>query len=219
MRKNSVRDGSIATVAIIVLLVVSLLVSLGVAIWAFSERSTYKNESDKISAKAVEEALAAQKLELEKQFDEQEKQPFETYQGPSDLGSITLSYPKTWELYVDEAKSGTAALKAYAHPGYVPSTNGDTSFALRYEVVSEDYANTLKDFDGQVKKGTVRVTPFRAEKVPSVVGAKLEGEIEPKKTGVMVIIPVRDKTLRIWTESTSFTPDFNTILSSLTFVP
>ena len=40
------------------------------------------------------------------------------------------------------------------------------------------------------------------------------------QTGAMLIIPVRDKTLQIYTESSDYLSDFNNIvLPSLTFVP
>ena len=42
-----------------------------------------------------------------------------------------------------------------------------------------------------------------------------------KVQGTMVIVPIRDKTLKVWTESNSvFLKDFNeAVLANLTFVP
>lgn len=55
-------------------------------------------------------------------------------------------------------------------------------------------------------------------------GIKLDGAIgqsqQGAQNGSMVIIKVRDKTLKIYTQSTSFSADFTKIiLPSLTFVP
>jgi len=55
-------------------------------------------------------------------------------------------------------------------------------------------------------------------------GTRLDGAINQTQTGAqngsLVVIKIRDKTLKIYTESTDFVGDFNNvILSNLTFVP
>jgi hypothetical protein len=42
----------------------------------------------------------------------------------------------------------------------------------------------------------------------------------PTGTGTMVLLPMRDKTLEIWTESNDYLNDFNTyVLPNMTFAP
>jgi hypothetical protein len=51
-----------------------------------------------------------------------------------------------------------------------------------------------------------------------LTGAVMPGS--PTNNGILVLLPMRDKTLKIWTESTAYFTDFNTyILPNLTFSP
>jgi hypothetical protein len=53
-----------------------------------------------------------------------------------------------------------------------------------------------------------------------VTGVRVDGQIADNIQGSMIILPLRDKTQEIWTESNSFLPDFNNnILPNLTFSP
>ena len=37
-------------------------------------------------------------------------------------------------------------------------------------------------------------------KVPSVVGVEITGQIQEQKTGVLVVLPLRNQVLEVWTE-------------------
>jgi hypothetical protein len=208
-----------------VLLSVLLVSSLGFGIWAFMSMSDYKNNSDKKSAEAVEVALADQKVKLDAEYLEKDKQPYSSYSGKPEAGSVQMQYPRTWSAYVVEQSNGNIPIKAYFHPGFVPDTLGDaTSFALRLEVVDTQYAEILKQYESQVKQGGITLAPYKFVKVPDSLGSIITGKIIPgrdKVQGTMVIMPIRDKTLKIWTESNSvFLKDFNeAVLPNLTFVP
>ncbi len=68
-----------------------------------------------------------------------------------------------------------------------------------------------------MKKGDLRATAVQAS---GATGTRLDGLLEPDREGSMVIFPLRDKTLKISTESKEFEDDFNNIvLQRLTFVP
>lgn len=205
-----------------VLIFVSVLLFVGTAafgVWAFMGRADYKNNSDKKSAVAVAAAKKVQKTSDEADFLEREKQPYETFDGPSEFGSLKIVYPKTWELYVDVKTTGGTSIDGYAHPAYVPGLLSDTAFALRFQVLSADYASLLKQYEGSTKNATVTVSPFRAELVNSVLGSRIDGQITTKRTGNVVLLPLRDKTLKIWTESNTYTADFNEVLKNLSFAP
>jgi hypothetical protein len=48
----------------------------------------------------------------------------------------------------------------------------------------------------------------------------LSGQIAQQQKGTMVILPLRDKTLEVWTESDAYLSDFkNYVLPNLTFSP
>jgi len=194
--------------------------ALGFGIWAFTGRQDYKNNVDEKISVAVTEAEQANTEKKEKEFAEKEKNPLRTYAGPATYGSVSISYPKTWSAYVDETAKTNIPLSGALNPGFVPGIQSSLPVALRFTVTSNNYANVVRTFDSQVKAGKIKVTPYKAEKVPSVTGVRLDGEIVKDKQGSMIIVPLRDKTLQVSTESPQFISDFNTIiLPNLVFVP
>lgn len=197
-----------------------LALSLIFGLWAFASMMDYKGNSDKKSSEAVEKALAIQKSTLEANFEQEAKSPYTVYKTGLEFGSLTFSYPKSWSMYVESSSSNSnSTLDGYAHPGYVPSVSGDTAFALRFQITSRQYSDELKAFDGQIKNSKVTVAPFRPDKVQSVLGSKITGNIESTKNGVLYILPLRDKTIKIWTESTSYSGDLDTLITSLSYIP
>lgn len=206
-------------IAFIVTLLITLI-ALGFGIWAFSGRQEYKNKVDEKVAIAVADAETANSLKKDAEFAEKDKNPLRTYTGPATYGSLSISYPKTWSAYVDETAKSNLQLSGSLNPSFVPGLQSDLPVALRFTVSGTNYSSIVKTFDSQVKAGKVKVTPYKADKVPNVIGVRLDGEIAKDKQGSMIIVPLRDKTLQVWTESPQFVPDFNTIiLPNLVFVP
>jgi len=206
-------------IAFIVTLLITLI-ALGFGLWAFSGRQEYKNKVDEKVAIAVADAETANSLKKDTEFAEKEKNPLRTYTGPATYGSLSISYPKTWSAYVDETAKSNLPLSGELNPSFVPGLQSNLPVALRFTVASSDYSSIVKTFDSQVKVGKVKVTPYKADKVPNVIGVRLDGEVSTGKQGSMIIVPLRDKTLQVWTESPQFVPDFNTIiLPNLVFVP
>jgi hypothetical protein len=193
---------------------------LSFGIWAFMGREDYKNNVDEKIAIAVADAKTINSAEKDKEFAEKEKNPLRTYAGPATYGSLSISYPKTWSAYVDETGKSNVPLTGTLNPAFVPGLQSNLPVALKFSVTNTDYSAVVKTFDSQVKTGKVKVSPFKADKVQSILGVRLDGEFIQGKQGSMVILPVRDKTLQIWTESPQFVPDFNTIiLPNIVFVP
>lgn len=205
-----------------ILAVLFFLATAGFAYWAYSSRQDYKDNTDQKVSKAV--ALAKQQEDTKKDADfvQQEKKPLRTYSGPEAYGSLNVSYPKTWSAYVAQTDTNSSLpLDGYFYPGTVPSiTNLSNTFALRIQVATQSYSDTLNAFNSAVKNGKVTVQPYSLPGVPSVVGVRLEGQIVPDKSGSMIILPLRNTTLKIWTEASQFEDDFNNnILPNLTFSP
>jgi hypothetical protein len=192
----------------------------GFGLWAFMERQDYKDNVDAKIETAVKVAEQKTSTAKDNEFAEKEKSPFKEYTGPATYGSLKFQYPKTWSAYVVE--NGTSQpLDAYFHPNQVPGVqNKDVTYALRAQVVNQAYDVVLKSFDAKVKSGAVKVTTFTPTGLTNTVGVRVDGEIETKKTGSMVLIQLRDKTIKVWTESNLYTNDFNnSVLPNLTFSP
>ena len=214
------------TALIMAVLSVALIAAIIFGGWAFSKMQDYKNNSDKKSAAAVAAAKKTQAAQLQAQFDEQSKLPTKTFQGSPTFGSITFNYPRTWSGYVDSSSSNEP-INGYFYPDVVPGTQSKTAYALRVELVSTDYSQVLQQFNSQITQGTATAKAYMPPKLQGVAnvvaGTYLTGQVnnqDQTQRGNMVIMKVRDKTLEIYSESTTFAADFNnTVLGSLTFVP
>jgi hypothetical protein len=219
MRKLN-QAGSLLLPFIIVF--VLLLSSVGFGAWAFTSRQDYKNNSDKKAAAAAAKATEAESVKKDAAFAETEKSPLKTYTGPSTYGSLTIQYPKTWSAYISEnTSSGAQPVDGYFNPNFVPNVQSTgTNFALRIQVINSSYASVLKTFDSSVKAAKTSVSAYRAPKVTSILGSLVSGQVNGQKTGTMVLLPLRDKTIKVWTEGDDYKGDFmNTVLANLTFVP
>ncbi len=224
MSNMNTRDqAGFISATLISLIIVSVLLAgaIGFGVWAFMQRQDYKNNSDQKSAAAAQEAREATQAEDVAKYAEEAKNPLKTYTGPSAYGSVTLQYPKTWSGYVVSSGRSSEPLDGYFHPDIVPDILNDTnSFALRVEIVTTSYDNILSEFDDVVERNEARVSPFSLEKVTGVTGARIDGQIDTNKQGSMVVFPLRNVTLKVWTESDQFLADFNNIiLPNLSFSP
>lgn len=220
MRLHNERGSFNALLIPLILFILLFLGALGFGIWAFSSRQDYKDNADVKIATAVKVAEEKTATEKDNEFLEKEKQPLKSYTGPATYGTVSFSFPKTWSAQIDESGKGSNPLSGYLHPNFVPTIDNNTNFALRVTVSESAYDNEIKQFETLAKSGAVKVTPFAAAKVPNTVGIRVDGDIITKKRGSMVVLPLRDKTLKIWTESDQFVKDFNElILPNLSFVP
>lgn len=220
-RVSANERGMINALLIPLILVTLLLFAVGgFALWAFNSRQEYKNDADKIIATQVEIAKKETATEKDNEFTEKEKQPLKNYQGPSSSGSILIKYPKTWSGYVDDTGKGSAPVDGYFHPTTVPGVQSGSAYALRVQVVNRSFSDEARTYDSQVKAGKARSSSYSNKNVPGVVGMKIEGEIASKQQGIVVLMPLRDKTVKIYTESDQFYNDFNNnILPNFSFTP
>lgn len=211
--------GSVAVVASLALLSVCLVGALIFGVWAYMGRQDYKNNVDsKIKTAMVQNTKDVQAKDAA-DYAEAAKNPLKEYVGPEAYGTIRVNYPRTWSAYV--VSNSGQPLDAYFNPDYVPSATDQKSvFALRVQVVATSYSQTLAQFQGLQKQGKVTVAPYALPKTPSVVGVRVDGQLTSTKQGSMVILPVRDKTLKFWIESNQYANDFNNlVLPNTSFSP
>ncbi len=209
--------------ALLLPLLVAMILLVGTAVfgvWAFGSRQDYKDNVDAKIAVAVNATKVAEDKVKDAQFAEESKNPLKSYTGPAAYGTVVIQYPKTWSGYVIDSGNNDPFVDGYFAPGVVPNTEDDKStFALRVQVSSQSYSDSLQQYQA-VSDGSVAVQPYALPKVPSVVGVMVTGAIEENRQGTMVILPLRNTTLKIWTESNSFKGDFsNIILPNASFSP
>lgn len=193
--------------------------------WAYQQMLDYKLNSDDKSAVAVKKAEEEKTKVLEAQFAEQEKSPLKSYTSPSQYGTVKLVYPKTWSAYIiEQTTSGSGTpVEGYFYPNFVPNVGAadKTNYSLRIQIVNSSYKTVLDSFKQQVTTGKLSAIPYSADLVKGVAaGTRLDGQIQQNKKGSMVVLPLRDKVLKIWTENDTNAKDFNDfILKNLTYVP
>jgi cytoskeletal protein RodZ len=126
-----------------------VVILTGLMIWLFMGYNDYKNNADQKVTVAVDKAKKDQQKTDETAFLEREKVPTRTFTGPSDLGSVSFQYPKTWSTYV--AKQ-SLELEAYLHPDFVPPVSNTQPFAIRVVVEDRSYDTVLKNYEPLVKR-------------------------------------------------------------------
>lgn len=232
MKRQKLEAGSVALTASFIVCVLLLIAAIVFGYWAFSQRQTYKNDTDKIVAEHVQQAKQQQAAELQKVFEEKYKQPLKTYKGPSDYGSLRIQYPKTWSGYVAQASDGEVVLDGYFAPGVVPTTqsidsgSGQSSkFSLRFSVINQQYSDVMRQYEQYVQQKQSSVRPYHLPKIKSVVGSMVTGQLVTlsdygSSNGQMVVLPLRAYTLEIWVATPKYKGDFNKyILPNFSFSP
>lgn len=195
---------------------VLLVAAIGFAAWAFTERQSYKNDVDAKIATAVEINTKEVSDQKDNEFLEKEKYPLDTYEGSSQYGRIKVSYPKTWSAYITENPNGAEYVFS---PRFV---TGDLNASRPLKIIVENrpYSEALTIYDGQLLNGEIRAKAYSLPKVRNVVGTRFDGAIEPNKEGSVILLPLRDKTIKIINEVPALVNDFNKIiLENLTFNP
>lgn len=219
--------GEMNVLLIPLILVVLILLGVGYfAYYSYTNMTKYRDHSDTLSAAAVKVANQKLTAQLQAQFAEEEKNPYKIYSGPSTFGSLHIKYPRTWSAYVSVNAQSDPMIDGYFYPDVVPDTGADssgtssTNFALRVQVTQSSYSDILQNYQSQEQDHSISVRPFHLKSVPSVVGVQVTGQIQSQKTGTLIILPLRNQTLEIWTEGTQFQKDFaNIILPNFTFSP
>ena len=72
------------------------------AVVFFMQYNELKTNFDSQKTLAVNEAVKAQQDKDEAAYEERAKEPYYSFTGPSDYGSISFEYPKTWSVYVEK---------------------------------------------------------------------------------------------------------------------
>lgn len=221
--KNARQAGAINLLAIPLVLVTVLLFGVAAVAYTFyGQAADYKNNVDQKISVAVDEASEKISAQKDKDNAEKNKFPYSRYDGPTSYGALRILYPKTWSAHVGEARTrSTKPVEGWFAPGFVPATNDtNNTFALRVTVEQRTYEAVLREYQANVKSGKLTATPYQSPNVPNVVGTRLDGEVVSKKQGAMIIMPMRDKTLRMWTESRDYVADYNNIiLPNFSFTP
>lgn len=204
-------EGWVVALVILSILFVGSSVFAG---WSFYNYLDQKNNVDTKIADAVALAKKTQADSDEAKFMERDKQPMRQFVGPDDYGRVTFDYPKTWSVYVADDASNGGDFEAYLNPISVPAASPAQQFALRVMIDDRSYDSVINSYSSLVKNGSLKSSSVT---VDSHIGTRLDGSFSKDIRGSAVLFKIRDKTLVVRTDATTFTNDFNTLISTIKF--
>jgi hypothetical protein len=208
--KRQVNGWLVAT--IILILVTTVLVALSV--WLYFNFNEQKTNVDGKIETAVSAAKKNQvNLDNIKQT-ESEKLPNRQFVGPDDYGRVAFDYPKTWSVYIAQDATDGGTFEAYLNPVTVPPVSSSQQYALRVTIEQRDYDKAIASYNTSVKNGDLKASSVVAD---GNNGTRLDGSFSKDVRGSAVIFKIRDKTLTIQTDATTFTSDFNKLVATIKF--
>ena len=207
--RGSVNGWMVGTIGCLML----FLIAGSLAIWAYMQYSREKSDVDsKVAIKVAEGKREQAEFDWRKYSDEAKNLRVE-FVGPTEYGRVSFMYTKTWSVYIANDGSDRGDYKAYFHPISVPPiTNKNSRFALRLEIINKNMDTVLNEYQSRLKKGelTSSSTEFNG-----ISATRIDGTFEKELRGSVVLMKVRDKTIRFSTDADTFKPDFQTILSTV----
>ncbi len=197
-----------------IVLIVVALAGAGTAGWAMYRYLQEKTTVDTQVNNAVAEKEKAVRTQMTSDFSDAEKLPNRTFTGPTDYGSLSFSYPKTWSVYISQDGSTGGQYQAYLNPVSVPPVTATQQFALRVNIQTQDYGKTVATYDSYVKNGDLQSS---AVKIDGEDATRLDGTFPDRLRGSLVLFKIRDKTVTIRTDANTFMNDFNALIATIKF--
>lgn len=186
----------------------------GLFTWALVNYMDQKNNVDSKVANAVALAVKEQKEADAAAAAEAEKEPNRLFRGPEDYGSLSFKYPKTWSAYEAQDANDGGTYEAYFNPGLIPPASQSQRYALRITIEDQAYQDVVDGYQSLVESGDVKPTAIT---INDQNGTRLDGKFNEDVRGSVVILKIRDKTVTLRTDATTFTKDFNALIKTVTF--
>lgn len=224
-KRRSLEVGAInGSIFAIIALVILVLVFGSFSIWAYLNYMDQKNNVDTKVSEAVAKAVLDQSNKDEAIFAAREKEPMRQFAGPSDYGSLSFDYPKTWSAYqaTDISKGGGVTYQAYLNPILVPPATDTiddpkkdaTKFALRIKIEQKTYDQSVASYQKQIEKGELKSSVYADG---SHTGTMLVGNFSKDIYATAVLIKMRDRTLTMRTDGDVFKDDYTKLLKTVKF--
>ena len=207
--------GRIIETIVLVLVSIVAVTFIGLFVWKYLEWDSVRTDVDGQIDAAVAIAVAENTTKLEAEFTEREKYPYKTFTGPSDYGSLSFEYPKTWNVYIDKDALNGGDFEAYMNPGEVQPVSNTTINALRITIKDAPFDNAVRTYENYVKNGKLTLT---TRNVGSAVANVYTGELPNGIHGILTAFKLRDKTVFLQTDAELFASEYYKLLDTVTFV-
>jgi hypothetical protein len=212
---DSGKKGSIIETIILVFVCLIAAGAIVVAVMFYMQLNELQTDFD-IKVNDATSAAKKEQSDLdEKKFTEREKTPTKQFTGPSDYGSISFYYPKTWSVYVQSDGHNNSNFEAFFAPEQVNSTKDSASrYALRFSILNKQSQDVMKSYETKVKKGELKASVFNADE-SRITGTLYEGTITKDMRGIVLVIKVNNMTAVLQTDAEVFRQDFEALIATL----
>ena len=201
----------------IILIVVCLIAATAIvfAVVFFMQYNDLNSNFESQKSAEIAKKVAEQQEIDNAKFAEDEKLPYSKFTGPSDYGSISFEYPKTWSVYVDSDGTNTNDFVAYFHPAQVdPVKDENSRYSLRFSILNQQITTVQAEYDDRLEDGSLTSSVFNADN-NKISGTKFVGKINENIQGTVILFKVNDKTAVLQTDATIYQNDFETLVSKL----
>jgi Flp pilus assembly protein TadG len=203
-----------------IFLFIGMLLFGALAVIAYNDSQTIHQTLDERTAAAKSAASEAQKKIDDEANRKANELPYKTYSAAAIDGGFQIQIPKSWSIYVGRNTTGATQLDLLANPDEVTvnlQTGGINTQALDVTLYRRSQQDVVKGYNDKIK---AKKLSSKGITVSGISGTWLEGSIDDQRhTGVVVIIPVRDKTMVFSTEDMKYIDEFKKILDSAKIVP
>jgi hypothetical protein len=187
-----------------------------VSFFTFRSARTAQSTLKQASAKAREEGKKEQaELDAKKALEEAQS-PYRSYTAPRSAGSFQLRFPKNWSAMADIGEDGDE-LEFTAHPDLLDVSDSEgAAYALVVKLVNQRSSALLREYNEAAADKRVS---SKAVRVSGVAATWYEGRYDDDHNGVIVIVPMRDRTLTFETQDRQFINQFNQVLQQSKLAP
>lgn len=185
------------------------------AVIFFMQYNELKTNYDSEKNLEISKAVKAQQDKDEAAYEERAKEPNYSFTGPSDYGSISFEYPKTWSVFVEKDGTNNNDYVAYFQPKQIdPITSKDSRYALRFQILNRQITTVQSSYESKIRSGKLTSRTFSTDD-NALSGTWYEGEISDGIRGIVILLKVNDKTLLLQTDAEAYRSDFEKLVKGL----
>lgn len=216
VNRKKKQTGSVLLVVLVSVFAATTLILGGVSIWLYGRNQQISSDVDSQIKIKVNEAVTAKQNEMQEKFANENLRTVDQYKGPTDLGGVSLSYPRDWSVYVNtDLNSGNNnKYEVYFNPGEVPKVSDRQQFALRVTIENKDYDTVMDGYQSKINNGDLTSS---SESANGKQGTRLAGNFSQDIRGYAVVYKIRDKTLTVRTDAEDFKAAFDQIAQTINF--
>jgi len=184
----------------------------------FSVATKAKADLKTAVSQAARQAKSDQKAADKTSQEKLSESPFRTYKAPVLLGGFEIKFPKNWSAYLIEDDNGSPQIDLALQPDFVAkSINGKQAlYAAHIKFVRQATAELNTQYQAKVAAKQATASDVT---VSQIKATQYRGKLDGQNESILVLVPVRDKTILIACEDLHYEPEFREILAQASIIP